>query len=101
MFDSESVKRETKKVSFAGKKPLEFSAEECQEFAIIYEGLRIPVKGDLMTLRNAVAAEWAYIVADIAPNMPWIVNGKAVNKIEQVVDLVAYNAVRQNMPRLD
>lgn len=101
VFDSEKVKTESKKVSFAGKKPLEFSAEECQEFAIIYEGLRIPVNADLMTLRNAVAAEWGYIAADVAPNDPWIINGRPVNKLEQPVDLVAYHGVRQHMPRLD
>lgn len=101
MYDSESIEKTTKKVSFVGKKPMAFTAEECQDFAIIYEGLRIPANADLAILRNAVAAEWGYICADVAPQNPWIINGRPVNKLEQVVDLVAYNGVRQKQPQLE
>lgn len=101
MFDAESIKTTKKKVSFVGKKPLEFTAEECQEFAIIYEGLRIPVKAELATMRNAVANEWAYITSDVDPNRPLVVNGQVVNKLSNKVELVAYRGARQIMPALD
>lgn len=101
MFDDSEVKKESKKVSFVGKKPLDFTAEECQEFAIIYEGLRIPVVADLATLRNAVANEWAYITNDVEPNHNLIINGKVENKLAQTVELVAYRGVRQHMPNLE
>lgn len=101
MYDSTKLKKNLKKVSFVGKKPMEFTAEECQDFAIIYEGLRIPANADLAILRNAVAGEWGYICADVAPQNPWIINGRPVNKLEQVVELVAYRGVRQKQPQLE
>lgn len=100
-YDDENIEKKSQKPSFIGKKPNALSIAECEEFAIIYEGLRIPTNGSLATARSKVAEEWGYIIADVEPNKPWIVNGAAVNKANQKLDLVSYDGVRQKYPQLD
>lgn len=102
VYDEETMKKTTKKPSFVGKKPNALSIAECEEFAIIYEGLRIPTNGSLATARSKVAEEWGYIIADIEPNKPWVgANGRVIDKATQKLELVSYDGVRQSYPQLD
>jgi hypothetical protein len=97
--EDESI--ELKPVSFIGKKPNMLSKEECEEFAIIYEGFQIPINTTLTSMRTKVAEVWAYVMHDCATNRPLIVDGKFINKDEYTIDLVEYKGIRQDMPKLE
>ena len=100
-FDEEKVKTEMRDVSFIGKKAFEMSEEECEQFAIIYEGLPIPVNTSLATMRQKVAQEWAYVLYDTPYNQKLVINGRVQDKMQQKIDLVDYAGVRQNYPNLE
>lgn len=100
-FDDEKVKTEMRTVSFIGKKAFEMSEIECEQFAVIYEGLQIPVNASLATMRLRVSQEWAYVLYDTPYNDPLIVNGRVQDKMQQKIDLVDYLGVRQNYPDLE
>lgn len=100
-YDEEKVETKAKAVSFVGKKVFELTEEECEQFAIIYEGLQIPINTSLATMRQRVAQEWAYVLYDVAYNDPLIVNGRMTDKMQQKIDLVDYIGVRQDYPQLD
>lgn len=97
----DSMTSEVKPVSFVGKKPYELTDKECQEFAIIYEALPVPVKGSVAPMHTAVANEWAYILHDTERTKPLVVDGKVLNKREQTLDLVDYRGVRQFSPAME
>lgn len=98
--EDKGITKEMKDVSFIGKKPFDFTEEECQDFAIIYEALSVPATGSLATMQNAVAQEWAYVMHDVKQNKQAVVNGRVINKKQQIVDLVQYVGVRQHYPDL-
>lgn len=100
-YDEEKVKTEMREVSFVGKKVLELTEQECEDFAIIYEGLQIPVNASLAIIRQRVAQEWAYVLYDTGYNKQLVINGRVQNKMQQKVDLVDYVGVRQNYPNLE
>lgn len=100
-FDEKKIKTEMRTVPFIGKTVSDMTEDECQQFAIIYEGLQIPVMGSLLTLRQRVAQEWAYILYDTAYTNQLIIDGRVADKMAQKVDLVDYVGVRQNYPNLD
>lgn len=99
-YDESEIKTEKKEVSFIGKKPFEMSDEECQEFAIIYEAMSIPVVGSVDNMRKAVAQEWAYVLYDVKLNKPARINGRLIDKKQETLDLVQYRGVRQAYPEL-
>lgn len=101
LYDESKVKSEEKKVSFVGKKPVDLNLQECEDFAIIYEGLQIPVNADLAITIQKVASEWAYILHDIDYGKPYTENGRVVDKRQMTLELVAYKGVRQEYPDLE
>ena len=100
-FDEKDVKKEMRSVPFVGKKVSDMTEDECQQFAIIYEGLQVPVTGSLLTLRQRVAQECAYVLHDTAYTNQLIIDGRVADKMSQTVDLVDYVGVRQDYPNLD
>ena len=100
-YDEEKIKVESKAVSFVGKKVFELTEDECEQFAIIYEGLQVPVNASLATMRQRVAQEWGYVLHDVAYNEQLIVNGRIVDKMQQKIDLVDYAGARQDYPNLE
>lgn len=100
-YDEEKVKTETREVSFVGKKVFELTEQECEDFAIIYEGMQIPVNASLAITRQRVAQEWAYVLYDTSYDSQLIINGRVQNKMQQTVDLVEYQGVRQDYPNLE
>ena len=100
-YVEEKIKTKKKKPSFAGKHIVNFTAQDCMEFAIIYEALSIPVNASIAVTRQAVSQEWAYVMYDCPHKRPLYVNGQLKDKMQQIVELVDYSGVRQEYPTLD
>lgn len=100
-YVEDKVKTEMVKPEFAGKHVVAFTAKDCEEFAIIYEALSVPVNASIAVTRQAVAQEWAYVMYDCPHKRQLVVNGQKRDKMQQVVELVDYAGARQEYPELE